>query len=88
MVTSELLCGGGGFIAQCGGGCFPGEIDSGGAGAVEIFEFDGVRFRVGEGSGCEEGRASLRGLAGVLEDQFVIEIEAEGLRCSRRHSRS
>ena len=82
-----LLCGGDGFVAQSGGGGFPGEIDAGGAGAVEVFEADGVGFCVGEGDGREEGRAALGGLAGVLEDQLVVEIEAEGLRCSRRRSR-
>ncbi len=73
-----MLRSGDGFVAENGGGGFPGEIDAGRAGAVEIFEFDGVGFGVGEGSGCEKGRATLRGFAGVLEDQLVVEIEAEG----------
>ena len=43
-----LLCGGDGFVAESGGGGLPGEIDAGRAGAVEVFETDGVGLGVGE----------------------------------------
>ena len=73
------FCGSDGFVAKCGGGCFPGEVDACRTGAVEIFKADGVGLGVGERDGREEGCTALGRLAGVLDDKLVVEIEAEGL---------
>src|SRR6185437_10573606 len=68
-----------GLIAERSGGWLPGEVDAGRAGAVEVFEANGVRLRIVEVGGGVKGRAALGGLAGILEDQLAVQVEAEGL---------
>ncbi len=72
-----LFCGCDGFVAESIGRGDPGEVDAGRAGAVEVFEADGVRLRVVEVDGRVVGLAALAGHGfAALENQLAIEVEA------------
>jgi hypothetical protein len=73
-----LLRGLDGLVAECGGGRDPGEVDACRAGAVEVFETDGVGICICEGYRfVVDGSALGLHLGGAGDDGFVVEVEAE-----------
>ena len=60
MMTSDCFAACDGLVAQDGRGRVPGEVDAGAAGAVEVFEADGVGLGVGEVDGCFESPRRVR----------------------------